>query len=88
MSSAANSPMLTKCCFCGMVKESGHWHDAIEEVAGLYSHGCCPRCEAQMLDEIGLSASPAPAVRRGEGAGWSAGQSRRAARAAAVTAVP
>ncbi len=83
MSSAANSSVATKCCYCGMIKDAGRWHDAIEEVAGLYSHGCCPRCEAQVLEQIGVSVASAPSVRRVETGGWTAGHARRAARASA-----
>ena len=62
MNPSLNVKPIVKCCYCGMIEEGGHWHEAVEEVAGLVSHGCCPKCELRVMEQIGLSPNPAPAV--------------------------
>ena len=53
----------TKCCYCGMVKNNDRWHFQLDASEHLYSHGCCPVCEAQMMSELEFFAAPTlPAV--------------------------
>ena len=61
---AIGKTITTKCCYCGMVKSDDRWHFQMDAGEHLYSHGCCPVCEAQMMSELEFFAAPStlPAV--------------------------
>ena len=55
---AIGKTITTKCCYCGMVKSHDRWHFQLDAGEHLYSHGCCPVCEAQMMSELEFFAAP------------------------------
>ncbi len=57
---AIGKTITTKCCYCGMVKSNDRWHFQLDSSEHLYSHGCCPVCEAQMMSELEFFAAPGP----------------------------
>ena len=77
----------TKCCYCGMVNSADLWHDPLEGDVTLYSHGCCPSCQEQMMADLGFVFSDGRVVRRGAESPARSGIPRRAARDIADLAV-
>ena len=58
MNYVANNGLTTKCCYCGMVKNDGHWHMVLDSGETIYSHGCCPVCEAQLMADLEVFTAP------------------------------
>ena len=59
--SAIGTAVQTKCCYCGMVKTAGQWHVPVNGGEELCSHGCCPVCEAQMMQDPESHGASGPA---------------------------
>ncbi len=56
--SAMPTSISTKCCYCNRVKSDGGWQNRPVFGDQLYSHGCCPVCEEQMMSELDLFEEP------------------------------
>ena len=56
--SASPTTITTKCCYCGMFKSEGGWQHRLDLGALLYSHGCCPVCEAQLMADLDSFTEP------------------------------
>ena len=56
--SAMPTTILTKCCYCNRVEIDGKWQNRLYWGAQLYSHGCCPVCEAQMMSDLDMAENP------------------------------
>ena len=82
---AIGKTITTKCCYCGMVKNNDRWHVQMDAAEHLYSHGCCPVCEAQMMSELEFFAAPSPLLVESEMAAIRS--SRRPIRASVADAV-
>ncbi len=52
MNSVGHKGISTKCCYCGRIKANDRWTHSVEPAETLFSHGCCPLCEEQMMAEM------------------------------------
>lgn len=44
--------MITQCCVCRKILVGGDWVDPPNEIHGEVSHGYCPLCSAEKLQEV------------------------------------
>ncbi len=87
MNNVGHNGVSTKCCYCGRIKSDGHWTQRVEPAETLFSHGCCPLCEEQMMAELGFMEDFPPMPLPSEASGLRTGHVRRAHRTGVADAI-